>query len=144
MSIDPSNNAKPKIVDELYDTGLIIAEAGPGTKTYMRVDDPGVYFDAQQRPVSERDAARAGFNVQYWRSERRAKAIKDAAEQHAQRIRAEGQAFMQQALVSPNEELRAKANRLAAEWLKAHGESNRHDAEMARQVRKAAHKIAHI
>jgi hypothetical protein len=30
MSIDPSNNAKPEIVDELYDQGLIISESGPG------------------------------------------------------------------------------------------------------------------
>jgi hypothetical protein len=126
MSIDPSNNPKPKIVDELYDTGLIICESGPGTKTYMRVDDPGVYFDAQQRPVSERDAARAGFNVQYWRSERRAKQIKDAAEEHAQKIRAEGQAFMQQALTSPNDELRKRANKLAGQFLKAHAELNEH------------------
>jgi hypothetical protein len=44
---DPSDNRKPKIVDELYDVGLIISESGPGTRTYMRVDQPGVY----ERPM---------------------------------------------------------------------------------------------
>jgi hypothetical protein len=136
MSIDPSNNAKPEIVDELYDQGLIISESGPGTKTYMRVDDPGVYFDAQQRPVSERDAARAGFNIGYWRHERRAKQIKDAAEEHAQKIKAQGQAAMREALQSPDEKLRAKANRLAAEWLKAHTEVNQHREQERKHLQK--------
>jgi hypothetical protein len=76
---DPSSQPKPKLVEELYDKGLIIAEAGPGTRTYMRVDRPGEYFDAQQRPVSERDAQRAGFNVPYYRSLKRAKEIQDLA-----------------------------------------------------------------
>jgi hypothetical protein len=83
---DPSENAKPKIVDDLYDKGVIIAEAGPGTRTYMRVDQPGVYFDAQQRPVSERDAQRAGFNVAYYRAQKRAAEIKQAAADRADQI----------------------------------------------------------
>src|SRR5258707_14950747 len=95
---DPSHGQRPKIVEELYDTGLIISEAGPGTKVYMRVDDPGIYFDAQQRPVSERDAARAGFNIGFYRSERRAKAIKDQAEVHAARIKAEAAAALREGL----------------------------------------------
>jgi hypothetical protein len=76
------------IVADYYDTGVIIAEAGPGTKTYMRLDQPGEYFDGQGQPVSERDAARAGFDVAHWRAEARAKRIKEAAAAHAERIRA--------------------------------------------------------
>jgi hypothetical protein len=76
------------IVADFYDTGVIIAESGPGTKTYMRLDQPGEYFDGQGQPVSERAAQRAGFDVAHWRTEARAKRIKDAAAEHAQRIRA--------------------------------------------------------
>lgn len=85
---DPSNSAKPPIVD-LYDAGLIFAEGPSGGRVYMLVDNPGSYFDAQQRPVSERDAARAGFNVAYYRGQRRALEITNSAKVHADRIRTE-------------------------------------------------------
>jgi hypothetical protein len=76
------------LVEEWYDQGVIICEAGPGAKVFMRTCDP--YYDAQMRPVSERDASRAGFNVAYWRHERRALEIQTAAKAHADKIKAEG------------------------------------------------------
>jgi hypothetical protein len=129
---DPSHGQRPKIVEELYDIGVIISESGPGLKVYMLVDRPGEYFDAQQRPVSERDAQRAGFNTAFYRQERRAKAIQDQAEQHAQRIRAQGAAALKEGLKSADEKLRARANRLAGEYLRTTAEVNQ-AAEQERQ-----------
>src|SRR5258708_2995004 len=121
---DPSHGIRPKIVEELYDRGLICSEAGPGTKVYMLVDDPGMYFDAQQQPVSERDAARAGFNVAFYRQGGPAKAIQDQAAEHAQRIRAEGAAALKEALKSPDEKQRERADKLAERYLRATAEVN--------------------
>jgi exonuclease VII large subunit len=113
---DPSDNRKPKIVDELYDVGLIISEAGPGTRTYMRVNTPGVYFDGQQRPVSERDAQRAGFNVEYYRAQRRAAEIKQQAAARADQIL---QTDGAQALKSPEQKREERAAALRDKVAKA-------------------------
>jgi hypothetical protein len=84
---DPSSQPKPKLVEDWYDgRGVIIAEAGPGTKVVMRISEPGVYYDAQMRPVSERDAARAGFNIGFFRAQKRAKEIQDLAKARADQI----------------------------------------------------------
>jgi hypothetical protein len=131
---DPSKNSKSKIVDELYDLGVIIAEAGPGTRTYMRVDQPGIYFDAQQRPVSERDAQRAGFNVAFYRAQRRAAEIKQSAAARAdQIIRTDGR----QALLTPEQKRQERLDALRSEAAKA---ITRVEREQAKRVQAAADK----
>ena len=113
---DPSSQARPKLVEELYDIGLIFCEAGPSTRTYMRVDQPGIYFDGQQRPVSERDAARAGFNVPYYRAQKRAKEIQDLANARADAIiRTDGA----EALKSPEQKRQERTDALKAKAAKA-------------------------
>jgi len=128
---DPSNSAKPDIVTELYDRGLICSEGASGGKVYMLVDDPGVYFDAQQRPVSERDAQRAGFNVPYWRGQRRAAEITNAAAEHAQRIRSESARH----LMSEQDKRAERAERLREQTAIA---AAKVESEQAKRVQAAA------
>jgi hypothetical protein len=114
---DPSDNAKPKLVEDWYDPpGVIIAEAGPGTKVVMRISEPGIYYDGQMRPVSERDAARAGFNISYYRAQRRAAEIKAAASARADQILATDGA---EALKSPEQKREERAAALRDKVAKA-------------------------
>jgi hypothetical protein len=112
---DPSSQPKPRIVDELYDVGLVFYEAGPGTRVYMRVDRPGEFFDGQMRPVSERVAAKVGFPVAYWRDQRRASDIQRSAAAHADRIRAASAEHLK----SPEDKREERTEALRAQAAKA-------------------------
>jgi hypothetical protein len=68
--------------------GVIINYSGM-TQVWMRLADPGVYYNAAGQEVPEREAQRAGFNTAYWRGQRRAAQIQAAAKSHADKIRAE-------------------------------------------------------
>jgi hypothetical protein len=113
---DPTTQPKPKLVEDWYDgPGVIIAEAGPGTKVVMRLSEPGVYYDAQMRPVSERDAQRAGFNVGFYRAQKRAAEIKAAAAARADQIlRTDGA----EALKSPEQKRQERTDALRAQAAK--------------------------
>jgi hypothetical protein len=128
MSIDPSNNPKPKLVEDWYDGGVIIAEAGPGTKVVMRISEPGVYYDGQMRAVTERNAARAGFNVPYYRAQKKAAEIKRAAEQRADQILATDGA---EALKSPEQKREERTAALRKQVAKAVREMERETQRQA-------------
>lgn len=54
-----------------YDRGVIIkTHAASGMSVYMYLDQPGVYLDAYERPVSEKLAIEAGYDVQVYGKER--------------------------------------------------------------------------
>jgi hypothetical protein len=74
------------------------------------------YFDGQQRPVSERDAQRAGFNVEYYRAQKRAAEIKQAAAARADQILATDGA---DALKSPEQKREERAAALRDKVAKA-------------------------
>jgi hypothetical protein len=110
--------------------GVIISYSGM-TSVWMRISDPGVYYNAAGAEVSERDAQRAGFNVQYWRDQRRAAAIQQAAKSHADRIRSESAEHLK----TPEDK---RAERTEALRVQAQKATAKVEHEYAKQVQAAA------
>jgi hypothetical protein len=113
--------------------GVCIMEAGPGTRVWMRYADPGVYYNAAGQEVPERDAARAGFNVAYYRGQRRAAQIQKAAKQHADKIRSESAEHLK----TPEDKRAERTAALRAETEKAQAKVMR---EHAKKVQSEADK----
>jgi hypothetical protein len=99
----------------------------------MRVDRPGEYFDAQQRPMTEREAGKRGFNIAYWRGQKRAQEITSSAKVHADRIRAQSAEHLK----SPETKREERKLALRAEAAIATAKVER---EHAKQVQAAADK----
>jgi len=95
--------------------GGVIINVGGGGQVWMRVADPGVYYNAAGQEVPEREAARAGFNVSYWRHKKRALEIQQSAAARADQILNTDAA---EALKSPEQKRQERTDALRAQAAK--------------------------
>lgn len=122
-----------------YDGAGVIITDGPGGRVYMRLDDPGKYFNVTGNPVSEATARRAGFDTSKWRGEAQRRAIMDQARAKiaAHRRREEAP----QVETTPQERLNnPEVKRLVADALKVMAERTAQRAKtQAKDIAKAQH-----
>jgi hypothetical protein len=93
----------------------------------------GIYYNAAGQEVSEREAQRAGFNVAYWRGQKRAQAIQAAAKQHADKIRAQSAEHLkseEQLRQERTDALRIAAEKATAKDIREHAKRSQRAADL--------------